>query len=75
MLVETKEKRCNCGLESTHLGGVFDIAGKEARAAELETLTVSENFWQDQEKAQTSLKNARPWSRPSRNGRPITRAR
>ena len=30
--------------------------GKEARAAELETLTVAENFWQDQEKAQTILK-------------------
>jgi len=43
-------------LASTHLGGVFDIAGKEVRAAELEALTVSENFWQDQEKAQTILK-------------------
>ena len=37
-------------------GGVFDIAGKETRAAELETLTVSEDFWQDQEKAQAILK-------------------
>ncbi|MBM4255606.1 MAG: peptide chain release factor 2 [Deltaproteobacteria bacterium] len=37
-------------------GGVFDIAGKEARAAELETLTVAEDFWKDQEKAQTILK-------------------
>jgi len=30
--------------------------GKGARAAELETLTVAGNFWQDQEKAQTILK-------------------
>lgn len=44
----------------THLGGVFDIAGKEARAAELDALTVSENFWQDQEKAQTILKERSP---------------
>jgi peptide chain release factor 2 len=44
----------------THLGGVFDIAGKEARATELDALTVSENFWQDQEKAQTILKERAP---------------
>ncbi|MSQ48002.1 MAG: peptide chain release factor 2 [Deltaproteobacteria bacterium] len=44
----------------THLGGVFDIAGKEARAAELEALTLSENFWHDQEKAQAVLKERSP---------------
>lgn len=44
----------------THLGGVFDIAGKETRAAELDAFTVSENFWQDQEKAQTILKERSP---------------
>lgn len=38
------------------MGGVFDVAGKETRAAELEALTVSQDFWQDQEKAQTILK-------------------
>jgi peptide chain release factor 2 len=38
------------------LGGAFDIAGKEARAAELDTLTVADGFWQDQEKAQAILK-------------------
>jgi len=37
-------------------GGVFDVTGKETRAAELEVLTVSQDFWQDQEKAQTILK-------------------
>ena len=47
-------------LVSTRLGGVFDIAGKEVRAAELDSLTVSENFWQDQEKAQTILKERSP---------------
>jgi peptide chain release factor 2 len=47
-------------LVSTHSGGVFDIAGKEARATELDALTVSENFWQDQEKAQTILKERSP---------------
>lgn len=37
-------------------GGVFDIAGKEARAAELDALTAASEFWQDQEKAQAVLK-------------------
>jgi peptide chain release factor 2 len=38
------------------LGGVFDIAAKEARAAELDTLTAAQELWQDQEKAQAILK-------------------
>ncbi len=38
------------------MGGVFDIPTKEARAIELDTLTASNEFWQDQEKAQTILK-------------------
>jgi peptide chain release factor 2 len=38
------------------LGGVFDVTGKETRAAELEAITVSQDFWQDQERAQTILK-------------------
>jgi peptide chain release factor 2 len=38
------------------LGGVFDIPGKEARAAELDAITATSEFWQDQEKAQTLLK-------------------
>jgi peptide chain release factor 2 len=38
------------------LGGVFDVAGKDARAAELEALTLANEFWQDQEKAQAILK-------------------
>jgi len=38
------------------LGGGFDIAGKEMRAAELDALTAANDFWQDQEKAQTILK-------------------
>src|SRR5262245_13274077 len=38
------------------LGGGFDIAGKEARAAELDELTAANDFWQDQEKAQAVLK-------------------
>ena len=37
-------------------GGVFDIAGKATRAAELDTLTTAHEFWQDQEKAQAVLK-------------------
>jgi peptide chain release factor 2 len=37
-------------------GGVFDIAGKQARAAELDELTASSDLWQDQEKAQAILK-------------------
>jgi len=38
------------------LGGVFDITQKEARAAELDVLTATNDFWQDQDKAQTILK-------------------
>jgi len=38
------------------LGGGFDIAGKEMRAAELDALTAVNDFWQDQEKAQAILK-------------------
>lgn len=38
------------------LGGGFDIAGKEARAAEIDALTTAHDFWQDQEKAQAALK-------------------
>lgn len=41
---------------SKHSGGVFDIASKEKRAAELDIVTASSEFWQDQEKAQTILK-------------------
>ncbi len=38
------------------MGGGFDIAGKEMRAAELDALTAANDFWQDQEKAQAILK-------------------
>ncbi len=37
-------------------GGHFDIARKEARTAELDSLTTATDFWQDQEKAQAVLK-------------------
>src|SRR2546422_11739788 len=42
--------------ESRTSGGIFDIAGKEARAAELDALTTTQEFWQAQEKAQAILK-------------------
>jgi hypothetical protein len=42
------------------LGGVFDIASKNARAAELDELTAGNEFWSDQEKAQAILKDAVP---------------
>ena len=38
------------------LGGIFDVSGKEARAAELEEQALANEFWQDQEKAQAILK-------------------
>lgn len=38
------------------MGGVFDIAGKEVRAAELDALTAANDFWQEQDKAQAILK-------------------
>ena len=38
------------------MGGIFDVSGKEARAAELEEQTLANEFWQDQEKAQAVLK-------------------
>lgn len=55
------------------MGGGFDIAGKETRAAELDTLTSANDFWQDQEKAQTVLKERsaltgtiEPWKKLAR---------
>ncbi len=51
-----KKKSLSYAPASIHLGGVFDITGKEVRTAELDAVTTSENFWQDQEKAQTLLK-------------------
>jgi peptide chain release factor 2 len=56
MLTNAKERIADLRARAFLLGGVFDIAGKEARAAELDALSVSENFWQDQEKAQAALK-------------------
>ena len=47
------------------LGGIFDIPGKEARAAELEEQTLSNEFWQDQEKAQAVLKDALMYRYPN----------
>ena len=38
------------------LGGIFDVSGKAARAAELEEQALANEFWQDQEKAQAILK-------------------
>lgn len=40
----------------TNFGGIFDLARKEARINELETESHSENFWTDQNKAKTILK-------------------
>jgi len=37
-------------------GGIFDIAGKKERIAEIETMSAAPNFWNDNEKAQTVLK-------------------
>jgi len=51
-----KKKSLSYASASIHSGGVFDITAKEARTAELDVVTGSENFWQDQEKAQTLLK-------------------
>jgi peptide chain release factor 2 len=36
-------------------GGVFDLAAKAARAAELESETQNENFWNDQQAAQKKM--------------------
>ena len=41
---------------STASGGIFDVPGKEARAAELERQTLEADFWSDQDAAQAVLK-------------------
>ena len=41
---------------STASGGIFDVPGKETRAAELERQTLEADFWSDQEAAQAVLK-------------------
>ncbi|MGD0399997.1 MAG: peptide chain release factor 2 [Syntrophobacteraceae bacterium] len=38
------------------LGGIFDIAGKEARSAELEKLMAKQDFWENQEAGRDILK-------------------
>jgi peptide chain release factor 2 len=39
----------------TNLGGLFDLAQKERRIAELEEVMAQPDFWNDQEKAQTLI--------------------
>ncbi|MBI3304517.1 MAG: peptide chain release factor 2 [Deltaproteobacteria bacterium] len=56
MLAELKEKLAELDARVENLGRRLDIAGKEARAAELDALTTANEFWQDQEKAQAILK-------------------
>ena len=41
---------------STASGGIFDVPGKEARAAELERQTLESDFWSEQDAAQAVLK-------------------
>ena len=41
---------------STASGGIFDVPGKETRAAELERRTLEADFWSDQDAAQAVLK-------------------
>ena len=41
---------------STASGGIFDVPGKEIRAAELERQTLEADFWSDQDAAQAVLK-------------------
>ncbi len=41
---------------STASGGIFDVPGKETRAAELERQTLEADFWGDQDAAQAVLK-------------------
>lgn len=42
---------------STASGGIFDVPGKETRAAELERQTLEADFWSDQDAAQAVLKD------------------
>lgn len=51
-------------------GGIFDLASKEARVKELETLMEGAVFWDDNEKAQKVIKecnNLRAWTLPYQN--------
>lgn len=41
---------------STNFGGIFDIDGKSLRISELEKITTDGDFWNNNEKAQTVLK-------------------
>jgi peptide chain release factor 2 len=46
----------SCGAASRLSGGIFDIDGKKARVADLETKAAAPDFWSDNEKAQAVLK-------------------
>ncbi len=44
---------------SRRFGGIFDVAGRRERLAELEALSASPDFWSDQARARSVLKEAR----------------
>lgn len=48
-------------------GGIFDLASKEARVKELEALMEGSDFWQDNDRAQTTITECnqlRAWTNP-----------
>jgi peptide chain release factor 2 len=49
---------------STLSGGIFDVAGREARIAELDATAAGSGFWNDAERAQTVLKERAELSAP-----------
>lgn len=52
---------------SKNFGGIFDIEGKQSQISDLEAQTTVEGFWNDNEKAQSILKqinNLKAWTSP-----------
>lgn len=67
--------KCNNGLRPWKIGsficgGIFDLASKEARVKELETLMEASNFWEDKDKAQKIINESNQlklWTIPCGN--------
>ncbi|HYA13579.1 MAG TPA: peptide chain release factor 2 [Syntrophales bacterium] len=57
MLAELNETISDLKRRIDHLGECLDVTQKESKIKELEKMSLSENFWNEQEKARDTLKN------------------
>ncbi|MDG2305914.1 MAG: peptide chain release factor 2 [Candidatus Binatia bacterium] len=56
VLTEGRDRLTKLEERAAALGGIFDVAALEQRVSELDTLTASEDLWENQERAQEVLR-------------------